>query len=62
MVRLSSLLTLVGLLGAPLVAAAYNQTEQNENATCDVGDIPSYLAAEFASLATRNTNDLHVLS
>ncbi|KAJ5377955.1 Cyclic peptide transporter [Penicillium cataractarum] len=37
MVRLSSLLALVGLLGAPLVAAAYNETEQNENATCDNG-------------------------
>ncbi|KAJ5886231.1 uncharacterized protein N7473_008905 [Penicillium subrubescens] len=35
MVRLSSLFTFLGLLGTPLVAAAFNETEQNENATCD---------------------------
>ncbi|CEJ61428.1 hypothetical protein PMG11_09963 [Penicillium brasilianum] len=37
MVRITSLLALLGVLGAPLAAAAYNQTEQNENATCDNG-------------------------
>lgn len=43
MVRLSSILTLLGLLGTPLVAAAFNETEQNENATCDVINILSFL-------------------
>jgi hypothetical protein len=43
MVRLSSLFTFLGLLGTPLVAAAFNETEQNENATCDVSDIFCFL-------------------
>jgi hypothetical protein len=55
MVRLSSLLTLLGLLGTPLVAAAFNETEQNENATCDVSNIFSSFANPVYIIAMRDT-------
>jgi hypothetical protein len=55
MVRLSSLLTLLGLLSTPLVAAAFNETEQNENATCDVSNIFSSFANPVYIIAMRDT-------